>query len=98
MQDINVTYQPGKGYVISFAFKGEGAKQLERITTENVGKKMAVYLDESMLMDPVIKDALPNGSGIIELGNATKAEVEKDALLMKSGALPISLHTVKRPR
>lgn len=95
MQDIGVTYQAGKGYVIQFAFKGEGAKQLERITTDNVGKKMAVYLDETMLMDPVIKDALPNGSGIIELGNATKQEVEKDALLMKSGALPISLRVVQ---
>ncbi len=95
MQDISVSYQAGKGYVINFTFRGQGAKQLEKITTENIGKKMAVYLDETMLMDPVIQDAIPGGSGIITLGNATKEEVEKDALLMKSGALPISLRVVQ---
>ncbi|HBE79001.1 MAG TPA: protein translocase subunit SecD [Firmicutes bacterium] len=95
MQDIRVSYEAGKGYVINFIFKGEGAKQLEKITTENIGKKMAVYLDESMLMDPVIQDAIPGGSGVITLGSASKDEVEKDALLMKSGALPVSLRVVQ---
>jgi preprotein translocase subunit SecD len=68
---------------------------LNKITTENTGKKMAVYLDESMLMDPVIQEPIPNGSGQITLGNATKAEVEKNAILMKSGALPVSLKVVQ---
>ncbi len=95
MRDVGVSYQAGKGYVINFAFKGQGAKQLEKITTENINKKMAVYLDETMLMDPVIQDAIPGGSGVITLGNATKEEVEKDALLMKSGALPISLRVIQ---
>lgn len=95
MQDIGVSYEAGKGYVINFTFKGDGAKQLERITTENIGKQMAVYLDETQLMDPVIQDAIPNGSGVITLGNATKQEVENYALLMKSGALPISLRVVQ---
>lgn len=95
MQDIRVQYDASKGgYVIAFAFKGEGAKQLEKITTENVGKQMAVYLDESMLMNPVINDPIPNGSGVITFGNSTKEEVEKDAILMKSGALPVSLRVV----
>ncbi len=95
MQDIRVAYEAGKGYVINFSFRGQGAKQLEKITTENVGKQMAVYLDESMLMNPVIQDPIPGGSGVITLGNATKEEVEKDALLMKSGALPVSLRVVE---
>jgi preprotein translocase subunit SecD len=95
MQDIRVAYEAGKGHVIHFTFKGQGAKQLEKITAENINKKMAVYLDETMLMDPVIQDVIPGGSGVITLGNATKQEVEKDALLMKSGALPISLRVVQ---
>jgi preprotein translocase subunit SecD len=95
MQDVHVNYQPGKGYVIAFQFKGEGSKQLEQITTEHKGQKMAVYLDESMLMEPVIEDAIPGGAGIITFGKSTKEEVEKDAILMKSGALPISLRVVQ---
>ncbi|HBF40101.1 MAG TPA: protein translocase subunit SecD [Firmicutes bacterium] len=95
MSDVRVSYEAGKGYVINFTFKDEGAKQLEKITTENVGKQMAVYLDESMLMNPVIQDPIPGGSGVITLGSAAKDEVEKDALLMKSGALPVSLRVVE---
>ncbi|HEY8463123.1 MAG TPA: protein translocase subunit SecD [Bacillota bacterium] len=95
MRDANIGFEQGKGYVIRFDFKGNGARMLEKITTENVGKKMAVYLDETMLMDPIIQDPIPNGSGIITFGNATKEEVEKNAILMKSGALPISLRVVQ---
>ncbi|MGD9154192.1 MAG: protein translocase subunit SecD [Bacillota bacterium] len=95
MNDVNVGYEAGQGYVIRFSFKGAGSKMLNKITTENTGKKMAVYLDESMLMDPVIQEPIPNGSGQITLGNATKAEVEKNAILMKSGALPVSLKVVQ---
>jgi preprotein translocase subunit SecD len=43
----------------------------------------------------VIQDVIPNGSGEITFGNTTKAEVEKNAILMKSGALPISLKVVQ---
>ncbi len=96
LRDVRVSFnENNRGWVIAFEFKGNGSKQLEKITTENVGKKMAVYLDESMLMEPVIQDPIPGGSGIITLGNASKEEVQQYALLMKSGALPISLRVVQ---
>jgi preprotein translocase subunit SecD len=97
MKDINVGLDPNRGgYVINFAFKGEGAKQLEKITTDNVGKNMAVYLDENELMNPVIQNALTSGSGQISFGNNTsKDQIEKYALLMKSGALPVSFHALQ---
>lgn len=96
LRDVKVNFsQENRSWVIAFEFKGNGAKQLEKITTENVGKKMAVYLDESMLMEPVIQDPIPGGQGIITLGNSSKEEVQQYALLMKSGALPISLRVVQ---
>jgi preprotein translocase subunit SecD len=98
LQEVSVTYSStgnSIGWVINFAFKGEGAKQFGKITTENVGKNMGVYLDETELMNPVIKSPIPDGRGIIEMGGkATKEEVTRDALLIKSGALPISLRVI----
>lgn len=96
LEDVRVAAEAGSGYVIHFQFKGTGAKQLEQITTENVGKQMAVYLDETMLMDPVIKDPIPGGQGMITFGgNTAKKDVENYAILMKSGALPISLRVIQ---
>lgn len=83
------------GYVINIEFKGKGAKQLAKITGENIGRQMAVYLDEEKLMDPVIRDQLVDGRGQINLGNASKEQVENYAFLMRSGALPISLRVVQ---
>lgn len=91
MREVGVNFQPGDGYVIFFGFKGEDAKQLAKVTTDNVKKNMGVYLDEKELINPVIEEPLSKGEGIIRLGNTPKEEVEKYALLMKSGALPISL-------
>lgn len=96
LQDVNVTYDANEGgYVILFKFKGAGARQLAKVTTENVGNNMAVYLDETELMNPQIKDAITEGSGRITMGGRPKEEVERDGLLMKSGALPISLRVVQ---
>lgn len=95
LKDISTNYQAGTGYVINFTFKGDGSRQLEKVTTDNVGKIMAVYLDETKLIDPTIKTPIPDGSGQIELPGTPKEEVDRYALLMKSGALPISLKVVQ---
>jgi protein-export SecD/SecF family membrane protein len=91
MKEVGVSFHQGDGYVIYFGFKGDDAKQLAKVTAENVRKNMGVYLDEKELINPVIEEPLSKGEGIIKLGNTPKEEVEKYALLMKSGALPISL-------
>lgn len=91
LKEVGVSFQAGEGYVIYFGFKGADAKQLAKVTTENVKKNMGVYLDETELINPIIEEPLKDGEGIIRLGNTPKSEVEKYALLMKSGALPISL-------
>jgi preprotein translocase subunit SecD len=77
------------GYKIDFEFEGEGAKQLAWITTNHIGQNMGVYLDETVLMEPVIETALTDGRGIIVFSGSTWEEVEKYAMLIKAGALPV---------
>jgi preprotein translocase subunit SecD len=95
LDTVTKGYEPGEGYVINFSFKSKGAKMLDKITTENVGKVMAIYLDDTSLMEPEIKEPIPNGSGRITLGRTTEAEVDQNVILMRSGALPISLRVVQ---
>lgn len=95
MKEVYVSMNQTEGYVINFEFKGDGARQLAKVTSENVGKPMSIYLDEEELMAPIIKSALSEGSGYITLGSRNKEEVENYAILMKSGALPISLRVVQ---
>lgn len=94
VEGVNFDQTKG-GYAIHFSMKGNSAKVLAKITADNVGKNMAVYLDENELMNPRIESALPDGSGVITLGDAPKSEVDRYALLMKSGSLPISLRVIQ---
>lgn len=82
--------------VIHFKFGKVGARQFEEITRDNVGKVLAIYLDEELLMEPVINEPIPGGEGQITLGRgATLKQANEYAVLMKSGALPVSLRTVQ---
>lgn len=95
LRDVYVNFNSNEGYVINFEFKGNGVRQLEKITTENVNKTMAIYLDEEKLMEPQIRQPIPGGEGYISLGSRNKQEAENYAILMKSGALPISLRVMQ---
>lgn len=97
LKDAQATFDTSEGApVIHFKFGRVGAKQFEEITTKNVGSVLAMYLDEEKLMEPVIKEPIPNGEGRITLGRGASLEEAKNyAILMKSGALPISLRTVQ---
>jgi len=73
LKNVYVSFQQGEGYVINFEFKGKGARQFAKVTSENVNKFMAIYLDEEKLMEPLIKQPITGGEGYISLGGRTKA-------------------------
>lgn len=75
--------------VVQFSFDSEGAKIFEKITSENIGKNLAIVLDGEMKSAPVIRSVISD-SGVIE--NIGSLEEAKDiALVLQTGALPINL-------
>jgi len=80
----------GSGKVIvQFSFDAEGAKLFEKITSENIGKQLAIVLDGEIKSAPVIK-AVISSDGVIE--NIGSLEEAKDiALVLQTGALPVNL-------
>ena len=60
---------------IAFRMDAEGAAMFGRITTENVGRQMAIILDGELYSAPVINTPIVDGSGVISGGAMT----EKDA-------------------
>ena len=61
--------------VIAFKLDSEGAKVFGDITAANVGRQLAIILDGELYSAPVIRGAIPGGSGEISGGNMS----EKDA-------------------
>lgn len=68
-------------------FDSRGAKIFERITEENVGKRLAIVLDERVRSAPVIKEKISGGEAQIT-GSFTMEEASDLALVLRAGALP----------
>lgn len=84
-------------YYVAIRFDQRGAVLFEKLTRENVKRRMAIVLDELVDSAPVIEGPIPNGNASITLGGAkSQQEVLEDAkslsLVLKAGALPAPVH------
>ena len=80
---------------IAFSFNKEGGKKFEKITAQNIGKKLAIVLDNIVYTAPVIKSEIRGGRGVIE-GNFTMEEARNIALVLRSGALPAPVRIIEK--
>ncbi len=76
----------GEPYV-SIEFNGDGARLFEHITSENVGKRLAIALDDTVYSAPVIRERIGGGRAQIT-GSFTDAEAKDLAIVLRAGALP----------
>ena len=79
---------------VSFTLDRLGSQKFGRITTDNVGKRLAIILDGKIISAPSINEPIPSGKGIIS-GNFSFQEATDLALLLRSGALPTPLLVVE---
>ena len=80
--------------MVSFSLDRYGAQKFGKVTTNNVGKRLAIVLDNKIISAPVIREAITGGSGTIS-GNFSFQEVTDLALLLRSGALPTPINIVE---
>lgn len=71
-------------------FNSEGGKLFEKITTENVGKQLGIFLDGQLISSPVIQEPIPGGQATIT-GRFTPAEARDLVRNLNFGALPVPI-------
>lgn len=80
---------------VSLEFKGDGAKKFADITTRNVGKPVAILLDDQILSTPNVNEPILNGQAVI-VGNFTVKETKELAKTLNEGALPVPLSILQQ--
>ena len=80
--------------VVTFSLNRVGSKRFGKATTNNVGKKLAIILDDFIISAPVIREGIVGGSGQIS-GDFTFQQATDLALLLRSGALPAPLNIIE---
>ena len=80
--------------VVNFELSRRGGRTFGRETGRNIGKQMAIVLDEQVYTAPVIRGQISR-NGQIELGQSTLEEAADLALVLRAGALPAPLRVVE---
>ena len=81
--------------MVSFKFNLRGAQRFGQATSENVGRRMAIVLDNEVVSAPVIRSAITGGSGQIT-GNFSVQQANDLSVLLRAGALPAKFTVVER--
>jgi len=97
LKNANMIYnQQESQYQVAFEMRGDAAAAFEQYTSLHIGQVMAIVLDGRVISSPVIRSAIPGGSGVIE-GDFTYSEARSLAVQLQYGALPVPL-TVETQR
>ncbi|MBF0203393.1 MAG: protein translocase subunit SecD [Desulfamplus sp.] len=90
---VEIDSQFNEPYV-SIEFDRKGARIFERITGENIKKRLAIVLDKNVYSAPVIQDKIAGGKARIT-GNFTMEEAKDLAIVLRAGALPAPVKIIE---
>ncbi len=83
---VKISDRFGEPYV-AIKFNPQGARDFDRITGENVNKRLAIILDGAVYSAPVIKERISGGDAQIT-GAFTMEEARDLAIVLRAGSLP----------
>ncbi|MDP4270265.1 MAG: protein translocase subunit SecDF [Bacteroidota bacterium] len=93
--DANADFeQHGANASVSMTMDQEGAKEWARLTKENIGKSIAIVLDNYVYSFPRVNDEITGGRSSIT-GNFTPEEAKDLANVLKSGKMAASVKIVQ---
>ena len=85
----------GQGATVDLEFNDAGAKLFAEATAKNVGRRIAIVIDEEVISAPTVNEPIPNGRAQIS-GGFTAEEAQNLAVLLRSGALPVSFNIMEK--
>jgi preprotein translocase subunit SecD len=95
-QDVkDATAYPGENNqpTIGLEFKESGKKKFEAATQKFLGQPITIYMDAEELTNPTVQAVISDGKAVIT-GSKTLEEASRQAQIIKSGALPVTLKAV----
>jgi preprotein translocase subunit SecD len=90
---VQIDSQYSEPYV-SITFDKKGAQIFERVTGENVRKRLAIVLDDKVASAPVIQEKISGGQARIT-GRFTMDEARDLAIVLRAGALPAPVNVLE---
>lgn len=76
-------------------FDSEGREIFKDLTTKNVGKRIAIFIDDTLISAPVVRESIPSGKAQIT-GRFTIAGAKELARNLNAGALPVPIKLISQ--
>ncbi|MBU0687838.1 MAG: protein translocase subunit SecD [Candidatus Margulisbacteria bacterium] len=80
--------------VVDLEFNAKGANIFASVTAQNVGRPIAILLDNKVISAPNVREAIPSGRAQIS-GDFTIQEVQDLVIKLKAGSLPIPVKMIE---
>lgn len=79
---------------VSMRMNSDGTAKWARITGANIGRRIAIILDEAVYSAPVVESKIPGGSSVIN-GIESIEEAQDLEIVLKAGALPAPVRIIE---
>ena len=80
---------------VAISFNDEGAGFFEKMTADNVGKPIAIFLDNNLIEAPVVQQKISGGQAVIT-GSFTLKEAKAMVERFNAGALPAPITLINQ--
>jgi SecD/SecF fusion protein len=92
--DANSDYDDRGRPEVTMRMNGEGARKWRTLTANNIGRPVAIILDNLVYTAPTVQGEIPNGNSSIT-GSFTIEETKDMANVLKAGKLPAPTNIVE---
>lgn len=93
VSDASSNPDPLRGIEVSMRMNAEGARNWARVTGQNIGKQVAIVLDDKVYSAPNVNDKIEGGQSSIT-GNFSIEEARDLANVLKSGKMDAKVHII----
>ncbi len=94
LKDAKAQINSNNQAAVGLEFNDAGGKKFADLTARNVGRKIAIVLDDEVLTAPVVQETITGGRAQIT-GSRNIEEAEHLAILLRSGSLPVKIEVME---
>jgi preprotein translocase subunit SecD len=87
--------QINTGPTIGLEFNSDGAQKFAKITSDNIGRPLAIFLDNFLLTAPTVQTAITDGKAVIT-GTYTLDQAKQLVIQLNAGALPVPVKIIEQ--
>lgn len=92
--EVKQDYDQNDGVSVDFQMNTEGAKIWKRMTYDNIGRQIAIVVDDFVYSYPIVNHEIPSGRSTISGGNITIEEAQDLVNILRAGKYPIDLQII----